>query len=182
MDHQVSAIVLGAVQAGVGAADDGLGRLAGRKLGDADGNGYGAQYIAGGFLHQLLGFNRLADLAGDAGGGFQAGAAQQNGEFLAAITRRGVAALGVFRQAGRDQAQHLVASLMAPSVVEFLEKIDVAQKKAGFFAMRYGVLGGLHRVIERLVIGDIGQRIGEAFLAHIVQLVAQFSNLGGRGL
>ena len=67
--------------------------VAGGELGDADGNGDGAQHIAGGFLHQLAALHRQADLVGDMDGIAEAGAAQDDAEFLAAIAGGGVAAL-----------------------------------------------------------------------------------------
>ena len=39
------------------------------------------------------------------------------------------------------------------------------------------VQAGFHRLIERLAVGDIGEGVGHAFLAHICQLGAQFGDL-----
>ena len=69
-------MALGAIKAGIGPADHRFGRFAGGELGHSDGDGDGAQHIAGGFLHQLAALHRDADLVGDMGGVGQGGAAQ----------------------------------------------------------------------------------------------------------
>ena len=61
--------------------------------------------------------------------------------------------------------------------------VYVAQQQRDRFAIAHHcVHRGLGGVIECLAVGDVGQGIGQAFLAHIVQLVAQLAHLGRRGL
>ncbi|HYJ35039.1 MAG TPA: diguanylate cyclase, partial [Rhizomicrobium sp.] len=69
-----------------------------------------------------------------------------------------------------DQVLRLVAACLSENV------------KGRDTTARYGGEGGLHRFIERLAIGDVGQGIGHAFLAHVRQLCAKLRHLLGRGL
>ena len=136
--------------------------------------------VAGGLLHQLLGFHSLADLVSHAHGGIQRRTAQQHGEFLAAIAGGGVAALEVFGQAGGNQLQNLVAGLVAPAVIEFLEVINVAhQQRHRLVRFGHGGHGIAHSIVKRLAVGDVGQGIGKALFAHIGQLAAQLADLFG---
>ena len=135
------------------------------------------------FFTSFFGFHLAADLVGEMDRAHELGLRQDHHEFLAAIARRGIAALDVLGQAIRHQAQDLVAGLMPPSVVEFLETVDVAHDERQRFAGFDGLLDAvLQRGVERLAVGDAGELVGEAFLSHRFQPVAQFVHLARRGL
>ena len=96
---------------------------------------------------------------------FECCPAQDDHEFLAAKARDGVAAFHVLRHGAGDEAQHLIACLMTPVVIEPLEVIDVAhQKRNGFaFGARF-VDGCCNFHIEGFAVCDAGG-IGQGFRA-----------------
>ena len=71
----------------------------------------------------------LADLLGQRARPFQVRLRQDQGEFLTAVARGHVAPLDRTREHLGDQAQHLIADLMAEGVVELLEMIDVGEQE-----------------------------------------------------
>ena len=98
-DDAIAACALRRIEAGVGALDQFRRRFARRELGHADGNGDRAQNVAGGFLHELLAFHMPRIWLARLTRMFERRLAQDDGEFLAAIARGGVAAFDVLRQA-----------------------------------------------------------------------------------
>ena len=66
---------------------------------------------------------------GDLGGDIERRRRQDHRKLLAAIARRHIALAHAFAHAMGDEAQNLIAGLMAPKVVEFLEMIDVADQE-----------------------------------------------------
>src|SRR5205814_171362 len=91
------------------------------------------------------------------------GVRQHDGELLAAVARRQLAAaLHAARQQPRDVLETDVAFLMAVRVVELLEQIDVDQDQAEWqTAAARTQPFGTQDEIEAAPVGDAGERIVE---------------------
>ena len=82
----------------------------------------------------------------------------------------------------RHQAQHLVAGQVAEIVVECLEMIDVGQQQRQRFVVGDCIRDRFfQRAVEEFPVGQLGERIGEAFGAHDLQVFLQLIDfpLGG---
>ncbi len=109
-------------------------------------------------------------------------AGQDGDEFLATIASREITALDVGFERHGDEAQHLVAGLVAPGVVEALEVIDVDQHQA----QRLAAVARLAQqardaVVEGLAVIDLGQRIEQGFAADILEVALQRLDIVARG-
>ena len=103
---------------------------------------------------------------------------QRDDEFLAAIARRDVLVLDVLLHRQRHQAQHLVAGKVAEPVVEALEVVDVRHQQRQRLVLRRGFGDALGESgIEIFAVGERGERIGEAFGAHRLEIVLQLLDL-----
>ena len=80
-------------------------------------------------------------------------------------------------------ADHLVAGLVAPGVVEALEMVDVENAHGQHLARRLRRLEGPGQlIVEGLAVGEIGQGVGHGVPAHLLQVRAQALDLlGGIG-
>ena len=71
----------------------------------------------------------------DGDGPAVAGVREQNGEFIAADARREVGLSNTFADREGDGLQHVVARLVAVSVVDLLEAVEVDQQQGGLLAV-----------------------------------------------
>ena len=81
---------------------------------------------------------------------------------------------GELGQSRGDEADNLIAGLVAPGVVERLEVVDVAQDKRQLGLLGVGLfLAKAQRLVEQLAVGDTGERVGERLGARLAQRRAQ---------
>jgi hypothetical protein len=114
----------------------------------------GCDFLADGFEH-------LMDPAGVLSG-------EDYGELLAAKPGRNTGGLGHPTHYAGDIAQHLIAGLMPPSVVESLEVIDIEHGQGQGPMLGFGLAtGGIQLFVERLAIGQICQRVCHRVAAEL---------------
>ena len=105
------------------------------------------------------------------------------GELLAAKPGRNTGGLGHPTHYAGDIAQHLIAGLMPPGVVESLEVIDIEHGQGQGPMLGFGLAtGGIQLFVERLAIGQICQRVGHRVAAELFEVITQTGDLPGRGL
>jgi hypothetical protein len=110
-------------------------------------------------------------------GGFFWYILQQNGEFIAAYTREKVThILGVFRQNLFDPAgsgnQNFIAGIMAKTVIDDFESIEIDQKDADKSRRSNDRLR--ERFLELSTVGEISERIMPRFISQKSLAVAPF--------
>jgi hypothetical protein len=131
-----------------------------RRDADAD------RQLAGQVRARLL--NVAAQPLGGQVGALLVSVGQEDRELLAADARAGVALAG--RRADRlaDAAQHAVALLVSPRVVQVLEAVQVADQQAQALALA-ARSRELHRepVVEAAAVEEPGQGVGASGLAHV---------------
>src|SRR3954447_3466781 len=129
-DDAIAALRLGGVEGHVGAPDrvGGIRAVAARALRDADadrhdarrGVGVGKPEVPHGVTHAV----------GDDQSAVERLLCEEDEELLAAVAVDGVAAAALAAEGVGDGAQHAVAGLVAVTIVERLEVIDVAEQHA----------------------------------------------------
>ena len=153
--------LLGRIQGGVGATDQGGNVLVLQQLGDAE--AHGDLQFAGGRAEA----GRLDGLPGPlqgADGLVGLGPRQHDRDLLAAVTGHEIAFPGRLAQDPRRAAQHFVAGLMSVGIVELLEMIDVPQdQREGPVAAAEFVQAGCDLVVEGPPVRQTGQGVGAGF-------------------
>src|SRR5579872_3875545 len=126
----VSSADLGLIELGVGAPEQRLGIFASPQAGDAERGRDHADALTGAAQHPLLGLELGADIVDELSGVAKLRIRENDRKFLAAVPRRGVAALDIARQELAEQLQHHVADGMAEPVIDLLEMVEVGENQA----------------------------------------------------
>ena len=143
----------------------------------AEGQGDGAVIAGLVARDELAPHQPQADLIGDDARRVETGLRQDDGEFLATVARRRVAAFDRVGERLGDEAQHLIADLVTVSVVEALEMIDVGDEQA----QRLVVVRGLaHRLaqthLEGFAVRNAGERVGQRLALHRLEILLKLDD------
>src|SRR5579883_1021094 len=177
-DGAVAAAALGGVERAVAALEQARERLAGHELRDADRYRDPGEELARGTPLDLTARDELADALRDRDGGADVDAGQNADHLLAAVPRRQILVAHPALEHLSDQAQDLIAELMAEPVVELLEVVDIDQKNAQrLAALHRRDLPQPQEVIERMAVGEPGQGVGAGTLLYGGQRAADLVQL-----